>query len=746
MRRRSPYPVRTVLPLTVPEGLAAAMPEMLEPAPDTVEQERPEARSGSWRLRRGRPIRTGGRGRFRGASEAAAAFVDADRVPADEPIGAGLDLPAEGAPTAPRGLPVVASGRDEPSSEDSNRHGAPRSERFGADSGWVRAEIQRRIAATRSRRGRHARPEAVRGSDLGNEAGDYVPRHSVQAVGPAEAAPAYSESPPPLSTQGPSGLRSGRGDTGSGGPVMPRETPAARSTRAARPWIPPSAAFRSSMSSPPTRFPPARGLLPSNPPERWLVAHLSERVPVGGRLSLIVSITSSHPTVQAYAAPLKPFTIPPGGTNVTVVVSVPGLRAQGDLEQDLWITLAGNPEPIRFSFVAERIGLHTATVQAYRHGTFLAELHAQVSVDVNADVVEGTPQVAQISALAAEPGEVTLQVSQTDDGRYSFQLLGEALHPPELTRRLAGDPTAVVDEIVAELRSMAAGSSAYSTSSLVRRRLKNLGTQLWQAVVPEAIQRQFWDQVGQIKTFTVASDRDILPWELLYPLNENLDNGFLVDQFPVVRRVYGQGRARGLRVGSAAYVVPPGSPENAHCEVQAIQTRLNGLVVDRGILARLDEMIATLEAMPSLLHFACHNTFSQHSGSSIMLEGGPLRPTDLSVAVQTRSMAAAGPLGFNACRTAAEAPWLAENLGWAKQFMRAGAGAFVGSLWAVRSSAAQAFAESFYDALVVQGLPLGEASLAARRSTTDQAGDPTRLAYTIYGNPAATAMSRMETP
>ena len=101
VRRRSPYPVRTVLPLTVPEGLAAAMPEMLEPAPDTVEQERPEARSGSWRLRRGRPIRTGGRGRFRGASEAAAAFVDADRVPADEPIGAGLDLPAEGAPTAP---------------------------------------------------------------------------------------------------------------------------------------------------------------------------------------------------------------------------------------------------------------------------------------------------------------------------------------------------------------------------------------------------------------------------------------------------------------------------------------------------------------------------------------------------------------------------------------------------------------------------------------------------------------------
>jgi CHAT domain-containing protein len=104
-------------------------------------------------------------------------------------------------------------------------------------------------------------------------------------------------------------------------------------------------------------------------------------------------------------------------------------------------------------------------------------------------------------------------------------------------------------------------------------------------------------------------------------------------------------------------------------------------------------------------------------------------------------MAVAEPLVFfNACRTAGEAPWLAENLGWAKQFMKAGASAFVGSLWAVRSSAAQEFAEAFYNALVVKGLPLGPASLEARNVMAGYSGDPTWLAYTIYGSPAARAM------
>jgi len=51
-------------------------------------------------------------------------------------------------------------------------------------------------------------------------------------------------------------------------------------------------------------------------------------------------------------------------------------------------------------------------------------------------------------------------------------------------------------------------------------------------------------------------------------------------------------------------------------------------------------------------------------------------------------------------------------MGWASQFMAAGAGAFLGTLWPVRSSRASVFAEAFYAALVANTMDLGGFSLA----------------------------------
>jgi hypothetical protein len=52
--------------------------------------------------------------------------------------------------------------------------------------------------------------------------------------------------------------------------------------------------------------------------------------------------------------------------------------------------------------------------------------------------------------------------------------------------------------------------------------------------------------------FTIAADRDIIPRELLYPLSGSNDNGFLAEQFPVVRRAYAARRVTALPIGSAA--------------------------------------------------------------------------------------------------------------------------------------------------------------------------------------------------
>ena len=74
--------------------------------------------------------------------------------------------------------------------------------------------------------------------------------------------------------------------------------------------------------------------------------------------------------------------------------------------------------------------------------------------------------------------------------------------------------------------------------------------------------------------------------------------------------------------------------------------------------------------------------------------------------------------------------------GFAEAFLRAGAGAFVGTLWAVCDRPARTFGEAFYGALL-GGRTLAEATRAGRDGAR-AAGEATWLAYVVYGHPHAT--------
>ena len=476
-----------------------------------------------------------------------------------------------------------------------------------------------------------------------------------------------------------------------------------------------------------------------DPPRRFLTGIAPERAPVGARISLLVQVTLAK-TSHASAA-LKHFPVSPAGTDVTITVSAPGLIPLGDLEQDLAVPFAADSDPVRFGFLAGPVGLHSVQVRAFAGGSCLGDLVLEISVETGAALEEGRPHAALLPDLAAEPGEVTLQVSRTAGGGYSFQLLSGTLYRAETIDRLAGDPGEVVGQMIAELRAMSRSTAQYATPALARRRLRSLGAQLWGDVVPQSIREQFWAQHDRIRLFTIASDMDTVPWELLYPVDLDNDDGFLVEQFPVVRRVYGQDRAHALRLDrGTSFIVPPKSPGNAMLEVDAVRAAFPRSVPDKGPKADLAAVLALLDAgaVPSVLHFAGHNTFTDESGSLISLDGGPLRPSDLSYARQRHAFESTRPLVFlNGCRTAGEVPGFTQMIGWASEFMGAGAGAFIGSLWAVRSAAAMAFAAEFYRALVRDGETLGLASLRARQAIAADEGDPTWLAYTVYGNPSA---------
>jgi hypothetical protein len=116
----------------------------------------------------------------------------------------------------------------------------------------------------------------------------------------------------------------------------------------------------------------------------------------------------------------------------------------------------------------------------------------------------------------------------------------------------------------------------------------------------------------------------------------------------------------------------------------------------------------------------------------------PAAPSNLSDAKQQRAFQSARSLVFlNGCRTAGDIAGFTQMNGWASGFIGAGAAAFIGSLRAVRSASAQGFAAEFCGALNRDRATLGAASLQARKMIAAYEGDPTWLAYTICGNPAA---------
>lgn len=476
---------------------------------------------------------------------------------------------------------------------------------------------------------------------------------------------------------------------------------------------------------------------------RLLEAELVEQAPPGREVPLHVRVTrgTGGPGVA-----LRSFRIPAGGARLLITVHAPGLLALGDLQQELTVPPGQDSHWLQFGLRTMTPGLHTVTVRAFHKGTFLGELRSQVSVQPDTPARDGPPRTAPLTTLAFDPGEVTLQVLKGPDGAYSFQLLSETTYAPESFRLVAGGSHGARERIYDELRrtAAAAGQGGGRDHRQARRRLINLGVQLWATAVPDAVRQQFWEEIGHVTALTVLGEHDVVPWELLYPLDGQREgDGFLAEWLPVVRRVFGQDRVRELSLSRAAFVVPPGSPPEAEREVVALRARLGDVVTDGGTLthgAAVSDLID--EGLDGLLHFACHNSFTS-AGSHVTMADGPFDPIDLAYATHSGALRTTHPLVFfNACRSAGQIDWFSTGLGWAPQFLQAGAGAFVGTLWPVRSDSALLFAESFYECLVAEGQSLGQASLNARRAIRDQSGDPTWLAYAVYGSPAACAAIR----
>jgi CHAT domain len=474
--------------------------------------------------------------------------------------------------------------------------------------------------------------------------------------------------------------------------------------------------------------------------QRYLQGRCPEKVAVGKPFSLLARIVRAP---GPDSVPIEYFDVPSGGRDVLLVLHAPELRLLSEQRQTVRVPADADSRPVMFELLADAPGPRQVSITAWAGGSYLGELVIDITAerDLRPGGQRDRDVQAQISTESAE-GSVSLVVRYDPvQNAYCFEFRDED-NPGEVRSDLAYDPAPLVEQLVANLDDLAKGRTGYSAGQ-ARDYLRNEGARLWHELVPQTLREQFWERQHRIRQLTILTDKDAVPWELLYPMDRGHDAGFLVEQFPVTRAIFGRRAPRTLNLRPSWFVLPDGSPPEARYEIEAMRRLLDPGQRASEVISELDQLRSLIaDGNFGLLHFACHNTYDPAGGSSIRLGDVPFTPTLLTTAEITQALADAAPTIFmNACRSAGLVAAYNRLDGWATSFLKAGAAAFIGSLWAVTDGAAREFAEELYGQLQA-GSSLGKAAMNARQAVAGQADDPTWLAYTVYGNPRATVRAQ----
>ncbi|MER5474937.1 CHAT domain-containing protein [Streptomyces sp. NPDC002685] len=241
-----------------------------------------------------------------------------------------------------------------------------------------------------------------------------------------------------------------------------------------------------------------------------------------------------------------------------------------------------------------------------------------------------------------------------------------------------------------------------------------------------------------------------IPWELLHDGREWLGVSCQISRLPMV-------------VGGPAGNGAPHQVQHAHSflgsevfddvdcdEYRQWSSTFNCLGAAGGTVHLLPKdgleefpTIDNLEEMQEadIVHFTCHGGTDRNGGGPCL----QLNPYDTltgdidTATVEAMVFGSPGPLVFgNACSSAAVAPDadvgppLTRGLGMV--FFNRGASAFIGSIAPVSKATAVGFAGTFYQHLLGDGLPVGEALRLTKREAKG-GSDPSWLFYCLYGSP-----------
>jgi hypothetical protein len=293
------------------------------------------------------------------------------------------------------------------------------------------------------------------------------------------------------------------------------------------------------------------------------------------------------------------------------------------------------------------------------------------------------------------------------------------------------------------------------------RGIRAIGAQMFEQLIPPEMQRLLWRKRDNIKSVQVFSFEPFIPWELVYLKDPDVegtpaDNKFL-GELGLLRWIYSSYPPAKLRIraGRARYLLGDAGPDHplpdAPAEAKLLQDTFGAkpLPPDLNGLEKLLEEPGAFD----LLHICCHGAAAGEDSAQAQLfidghfdENGKFNGDALkAVTVEQSGNLAPRDAEYrpivvlNACESARGNREFNGLGGFAQAFVRAGAGAFVGSHWSIGDSPALKFVTAMYKAISQtkqKKMTLSEAVTAARKVARDDK-DATWLAYVVYGHPRA---------
>ncbi len=484
------------------------------------------------------------------------------------------------------------------------------------------------------------------------------------------------------------------------------------------------------------------------PVQRSLVAEFPQQVGLEETVSLLVSLSAITPTESSL-----PITLPLG-TSVDIIVQTRrGFVLEGRGERSLLITDAQETLPLQFKLRGTTLGPGQIRVLALHDGIALGAMTLTPTV---IEASAALPVAAShwheqaLAPVSIRSPDLSLLIEQIQvDGRPGYILWIHATNPAlALNSKKFGpivfraDPGSYFQEFYKDIDGYALATPTDKANTA--QRLADKGTYLFGELFPPEVQNLLWDLRNQITSVLVQSEEPWIPWELCKLSGKEdgriVAGPFLCEAFSVTRWIPGVGLKPTLKLQNMAVVVPSDSGlPLAGTERDYLLSLAQGSRKVTRIPARFPDVHS---ALSSGTYDGWH--FSGHGGSrspdpnrsTIYLEDrDPFTPENLTGDVL--NLGITRPLVFlNACQIGRSGMSLTDIGGWAKQFLSAGAGAFIGAYWSVYDQPACDFAREVYNRLLA-GLPMGKAVQEARLAIK-AAGDPTWLAYTVFADPFAT--------